>query len=50
MEHVDDVIKDLVKQIELVEGSTKANHKVAKVGSWNRGCLERLSSAEGESW
>ncbi len=31
VEYVDDVIKELEKQIELVQGSAKANHKVAKV-------------------
>ena len=31
VEYVDDVIKELEKQIEIVQGSTKANHKVAKV-------------------
>ena len=31
VEYVDDVLKELEKQIEIVQGSTKANHKVAKV-------------------
>ena len=31
VEYVDDVIKELEKQIEIAQGSAKANHKVAKV-------------------
>ena len=34
VEYVDDVLKELEKQIEIVQGSTKANHKVAKASRY----------------
>ena len=36
VEYVDDVIKELEKQIEIAQGSAKANHKVAKVRIFNQ--------------